>query len=363
MSHRLPRLALALFTALLAAFWVHARIWHLPAGWRTAVRSLPDARLAPTPTYDLAPITALIEGAVRRIPLRGASLLLIKDGAVIYERAFGAIALDTAVPIASGSKWLTAATIMTLVDDGLIGLDDPVAKHLPDVQGPVADVTVRQLLSHTSGLPNLLPCLDDSSITLAECARQIAETGLPGPPGRLFSYSSSAFQVAGAIAEVASGEPWAELFEKKVKGPLGMAATSYGDTSNPVLGGGVVTTLGNYGRFLQMLLDGGTFEGRRILSPQALREMQRDQTRGATIEVSLHQDGRRYGLGCWLDAVDEQGNATQLSSQGDTGFSPWIDRERNLLGVFLVEDGLGNVYSLVEEIQARTREIVGTGGG
>ncbi len=312
----------------------------------------------PVPAYDLAPVTDLIESAVERGTLQGAALLLAKDGQVIYERSFGAFTLGTAVPIASGSKWLTAATIMTLVDDGLIRLDDPVSRYLPEFTGPAAAMTIRQLLSNTSGLPNLHPSLDRRDITLAECVAQIARAGLVAAPGTCFSYSTAAFQVAGRVAEVAAGRIWADLFVERIRAPLGMASTTYGNTQNPVLGGGVVTTLRDYGRFLQMQLDGGAFAGQQILSLRALAEMQADQTRGLPIVLSVHADGRRYGLGQWRDLVDERGCAVQLSSQGDTGFSPWIDLRRNLLGVFLVDDSLGNVYGLVNEIQARTRAIV-----
>lgn len=310
------------------------------------------------PSYDLAAVTQLVEDAVESTPLDGAVLLLTQDGQTIYEHAFGTYTVDTAVPIASGSKWLTAATIMTLVDDGLLSLDAPIAHYLPGLAGDVGQVTLRQLLSHTSGLPDYAPSLDDPSITLAERVDQILQAGLDEPPGTEFDYGSVSFQVAGRIAEVVSGQPWAELFEARIKGPLAMWSTTYGSSLNPMLAGDVVSSARDYSRFLQMLLDQGTYHGRRVLSAASIAEMQRDQTHGVPLIVTMHEDGRRYGLGEWRDAVDAQGNAVQLSSQGDTGFSPWIDLQRHVAGVFLVDDFLGNVYGLVDEIQARTR-----GGG
>ncbi len=360
MTRCLPRLALVLFVGLLATSLARSSTSYPMAAWPVRGRLGPGAApdLQHPPGYDLAPVTQLLEGAVARAPLQGAALLLAKDGQVIYERAFGAFALETAVPIASGSKWLTAATVMTLVDDGLIGLDDPVSAYLPELSGPAAAITMRQLLANTSGLPNLHPSLDRRDITLAECVEQIAHSGLVAAPGSCVYYSTAAFQVAGRVAEVASGRPWAELFEERIAAPLGMSATTYGETSNPVLGGGAVTTLRDYGRFLQMQLDGGAFAGQQVLSLAALREMQANQTGELPIVLSVHPDGRRCGLGQWRDIVDERGCAIQLSSQGDTGFSPWIDLQRNLLGVFLVNDSLGNVYGLVSELQARTRAII-----
>ena len=358
---------LVLVATVLAALLVPAAIVHLPEGSILAryvsrqesgrgSASRPTA--VPTPTYDLTPVTTLVGDAVADTPLEGASLLLIQNDHVIYRQAFGTYTPDTATAIASGSKWLTAATVMTLVDDGLLSLDDPVAKYFPDVDGPAAQITVRQLLSGTSGLPNLSPCLDDRSSTLDRCAHEILNGPLAALPGAAFSYSTAGFQVAGRIAEIVTGEPWATIFEERLQAPLGMWNTTYGPGSNPVLGGGVTTTLHDYGSFLQMMLDDGMFDGRQVLSASAIREMEQNQTDDLPILLSLHEDGRRYGLGEWRDIVDAEGDAIQLSSQGDTGFSPWIDRQRHLCGVFMTEDGLGSVYNLVAQVQQAVRDIL-----
>lgn len=363
----LIRAVLALLATAVVAWLVPGAIGRLPEGsipGRDALRrgsgrgprSRPTA--TPPPSYDLAPVTALIGGAVADIPLQGASLLLIQNDRVIYRQAFGSLTPDTATAAASGSKWLTAATLMSLVDDGLLSLDDPVSRYFPDVDGPAARITLRQLLSGMSGLPNLSPCLDDRSTTLDRCAHEILNGPLVALPGAAFSYSTAGFQVAGRIAEIVTGEPWATIFEERLLAPLGMWDTTYGPGSNPVLGGGVTTTLHDYGSFLQMMLDEGAFEGRQVLSAAAVREMEQDQTGDLPILLSLHADGRRYGLGAWRDIVDAKGAATQLSSQGDTGFSPWIDRERHLCGVFMTEDGLGSVYNLVAQVQQAVRDIV-----
>ena len=89
--------------------------------------------------------------------------------------------------------------------------------------------------------------------------------------------------------------------------------------------------------------------------------MERDQTRGVPITYPPQPDTKsykRYGLGEWRDLVDDRGNAIQLSSQGAFGFSPWIDRQRHLIGVFLVNDRLPNIYQLVENIQKILRDAV-----
>ncbi len=302
-------------------------------------------------------MTALIRDAVANIPLQGASLLLIQDGQVIYREAFGDYTPDTAVAIASGSKWPAAAAVMSLVDEGLLALDDPVARYLPSF-GSKAGTTIRQLLASTCGLPNLSPCLDYASSTLAQCADQIGHGSLVASPGTAFYYSTAGFQVAGRVAEVVTGKPWATIMGERIKGPLDMRDTTYDPTANPVVGGGLTSALHDYGNFLQMMLDDGVFNGQRVLSVASVREMERNQTGELPILLSVHEDGRRYGLGEWRDIVDAQGNPIQLSSQGDTGFSPWIDRQRNLCGVFLTQDGLGNVYDLVGKVQQTVRDII-----
>ncbi|MDX2030469.1 MAG: serine hydrolase [Blastocatellia bacterium] len=318
--------------------------------------------------YDFSPVTTIVQDAVGRVPLAGASLVLIKDGRVVYERQFGAYDANTTVFIASASKWIAAATLMTLVDEGKLGLDDPVSKYLPYFTGEKGTMTIRQLFSHTSGLPPDIAlgsesgCLGDRGTTLDGCVREIAGLALIGPPGGQFAYGGNSMQVAGRICEVVSGKSWEALFQERIAGPLGMTGTTFGTSQNPLVAGGARSRLGDYAAFLRMILNEGLHDGRRILSAEAVREMQRDQTFGVPIVFSPHtQYGNgsfRYGLGEWIDAKDGQGNSIQLSSQGGFGFSPWIDRRRNLIGVLLVQNSLQNVYRDVERVQRSVREIL-----
>ena len=311
--------------------------------------------------YDFTPVAALIQDAVDTLPLDGASLLLIQNDQIIFEEASGEYTFGTAVLIASASKWLSATTIMTLVDDDLINLDAPISTYLPNFTGTKGTITTRQLLSHTSGLPSQHLCLAFRSISLEQCVNQIATTPLAAPPGAQFFYGEVSFQVAGRIAEVVTGQSWAELFAERIGGPLNMSHTTYGTSDNPLLGGGGTSTLYDYGNLVWMHLDAGTFSGERVLSPEAVLEMRRDQTAGATIAFSPYNDGRRYGLGNWRDRVDENDNPLQISSQGLFGFTPWLDLERNVAGVFLVQDRADRVNDLVAEMQGMIWDIIDAG--
>ena len=142
----------------------------------------------------------------------GIALILVKDGHIIYDKGFGGFTSHTVIPIASASKWLSAGVIMALVDEGVLSLNDKTSDYL-DYTGDHGEMTVRQLFSHTSGLPghyssSRLPGTDhilgDKQITLAESVDLIADVDLLAEPGTQFYYGGLSMQVAGRIAEVAS---------------------------------------------------------------------------------------------------------------------------------------------------------------
>ena len=316
---------------------------------------------------DFTGITASLNKAVENTPLDGASLLVVKDGLTIYEQCFGKYKPDTVVSIASSSKWLSAATIMTLVDEGKLSLDDPVSKYLPKFTGKKGEITIRQLLSHTSGLPGEDPAINSFRITLREAADQIAEAPLLADPGKEFRYGGVSMQVGGAIAEIVSGKSWADLFQEKIAKPCEMRNTSYGRfglNPNPRIAGGASSTMNDYRNFLTMILNEGAFKGKQVLSKEAVREMEKDQTRGAeqkSATLMRLTAGSKYGLGEWLDRKDENGQGIEISSPGAFGFRPWIDRESKLLGVFVVEiRDLRTKRALSEmaNIQERVRRVV-----
>lgn len=324
-------------------------------------------RAGPACTYDLTPVVDRVQQEVSARGLEGAGLLVVKDGQTLTESYFGAYDALTWVPIASASKWLAAATLMALVDDGLVALDDPVSLYLPNWTGAHAAITLRQLLSHTSGLPGLPdpqpPCLSDPQTTLAQCADEIAATPLAATPGTQFRYGNASFQVAGRVAEVASGKSWQTLFQEKITTPLGLILTTFGSSQNPFLGGGAISRLRDYGNFLQMQLDGGAFGATQVLSTQAVAAMRTNQTAGLPVGYTPSPFGTPYGLGEFLDSVNSAGAATQVSHMGGLGFSPWIDLRRGVIGVFMVNDHLepyqpGSIFYLVLDLQQMIRDII-----
>lgn len=307
-----------------------------------ALGSLPLA-----PAQDFQELDRLLDSWTERGIYSGWSIVVVRDGKEIHRRDAGGHDENTSVYVASAGKWYMAACIMTLVDDGLLSLDEPVSQRIPEFRNdPKGKATLRQLLAHTSGYPNYQPRgFDDNYQTLQESVVALLPRPIETEPGTAWNYGGLAMQVAGRMAELASGMTWEELWKKKMGDPLGMTATHWTPVDPghiPKLAGGCRSSLHDYRNFLVMLSQGGVFEGRRVLSEAAVREMGRDQVRGARIppgDFVERQCGEFhtgiYGLGHWREKVDEAGRVLLESSPSWAGAYPWIDRERNLFGVFI----------------------------
>jgi CubicO group peptidase (beta-lactamase class C family) len=287
---------------------------------------------------------------LRADDLPGAVDLVVRDGKVLHDASYGSYDRRTVVPIASASKWLTSAVIMTLVEEGKLSLDAPVATYLPEWAGDKQGVTLRRLLSHQAGVPGSAPCLGDPDMTLRECASSIADTKLEYAPGTEFRYGNAGYSVAAAVAEVAGGASFTRLFADRIATPLGMTATSFsgrdGRTdANPVPAAGATSTMDDYARFVAMMAnDGVAPDGRRVLQASSVAEIERDQVKG----LDTHDDFAvqitgfgTYGLGTWRDRADAADTTQMVSGSGSVGFYPWIDRERHAYGVLLVNDSAG----------------------
>ena len=300
-------------------------------------------------SYDFTELDRLLE---RSIPSAGTGLAvtLVQNGQVIYRKSFGFYSTDPPVPIASASKWYAGALTMALIDEGRLSLDDNLGKFFAGLPADKAAITIRQLWSHTSGIEGSESgCLNRVDLSLADCAAQILALPLESPPGTAFSYGGYSMQVGGRVIEIVTGKRWTDYWREKIAGPLGFSCTGWSEV-NPRVAGGAVSCMGDYTRFLTMLANRGVFEGRRVLSPQAVFEMQQDQTRGARIVNSPYQNydnlrpgaaRTRYGVGEWLEKQEPSGAPMQLGSQGAFGFSPWIDLRRNLIGVVSIVSLLG----------------------
>lgn len=341
--------------------------------------------------YDFSPIDRKIQAWIDSGYYHGAGLIIARNNQIILDKFYGNYTEDSVVYIASAGKWLAATTIAAVVDDGKLSWDDPVQKWVPEFTDVKGKATLRQLLSHTAGYPDYQPegAHRDDYQTLTESVANMVNLPADTVPGAEFHYGGLAMQVAGRMAELASGKEWKALFQEKIAQPLGMKNTHFtpvdlGGGHSPMLGGGARTVLHDYAAFLNMISNNGLFNGNQILSKAAIKEMQADQVGKAKFErpefverVRAEIHSGIYGLGEWREELDSAGKAVLISSPSWAGAYPWIDKTTNTYGFFLThvvsgkakQDGFSSFYSspvlpiLVRDIykQAALPDSVKTG--
>lgn len=325
------------------------------------------------PIYNFAPVSAEMQNFVQTYQLDGASLRVNKNGSVVYRRAFGGYTLSTRVRIASASKWLSALTVARVVEKGQLRWTDTVGQYFPTVEASKRSITLAQLFSHTSALPGGDDfCMSNPTYTLSSCANRILQQPLIGQPGAVFSYGGNSMQVAGRMAELATGKAWDDIFIAEMVTPLGMNATDFATSStapgyvrtdNPRIAGGVRSTLEDYGKVVDMVLAYGCLDnsttqiclpGRRFLSRTTIDLMATDRTVG-TVDISRPptSTGFGYGLGQWIDPS----SPLIVSSPGAFGFTPWVDRVNQVAGVFLVDDLNTRVVNDINDIRAMVNAV------
>jgi CubicO group peptidase (beta-lactamase class C family)/D-alanyl-D-alanine dipeptidase len=237
---------------------------------------------------------------------------------------------DTVYRVGSVSKPVTALLLMMLVEQGLIDLDAPVQKYLPDFQPKNMTgkaITLRQMLAHRSGLVREAPVgnyFDASEPTLAQTVASLNQTELVFAPETTTSYSNAALSVVGLVLEKTQVEPFARLMQRKLLEPLGMTSSSYAPREGGIdklarglmwtyhgktfaaptweLGmapaGSLRSTVKDQARLLQFLFAGGkTASGRRLLKPETLEAMFK-------IQYSKPGDKSGFGLSFMVSELD-----------------------------------------------------------
>ena len=270
------------------------------------------------------------------------------DGKLLYSRSFGskAPARTKAIPVASASKWITSTVILALVADGKLSLEDTTGKWLKWT-GVKGTITLRQLLSFTSGLRDPL-CIYNPLTTFKACVDKIRDDGVKSLPGKAFYYAGAHMHVAGRMAEVATGKSWADLFAARMVGPAKLAAgvAYYASPKkkqgklNPLLAGGLVISVADYGKFLTGLVGPGP----ALLPAKLVAEQRKEQwAPGTKVESAPAGAGKaHYGLGCWRqcktpDDVTACDADLVINSAGAYGFVPWHDLKNGYYAVLGAE--------------------------
>jgi len=352
-----------------------------------------------------AAISGFVAKAVERGDVPGVVTLIVNREGVLYEGAAGKqdVARNVAMPanaifrIASMTKPVTSVALMMLVEQGKVGLDDPVSKYLPafdkrpviakfnaadatyETRPAKSAITIRHLLSNTSGLGY---AFTDPTIKRIVDVTKKAEPELPvlSDPGTKWTYSP-ATRVLGWVVEKVSGEPLDVYLRTKIFAPLKMTDTGHSvpadkvarvvtvharqggklteapnepKQASPVRGdGGLYSTAQDYGRFVRMLLNGGTLDGAKILNPQTVQTMGQNHIGAIFIETQPDANPTRtrpfpigagkdkFGLGFQITAADPKYAAYRspgsLSWGGINNTHFWIDPERHIGGIVMMQ--------------------------
>ena len=350
------------------------------------LRPAPPAAVGMSAT-KLDAAARILETEVSQGRVTASSILVARKERIVLNRAFG-VKTDTPFLLASISKPVTAAALMLLVERGKLSLQDPVSEHLKEFNGKDrASIKVRDLLTHTSGLPDMLPNNVDlrrRHASLSEFVKGTMTTPLLFQPRTDFSYQSMGILLAAEIVERISGMSLRDFVQKEFFAPLAMKNTFLGLQGRKIAGtaqaqptsgqdplewemfgwnspywrdlgapwGGLHSTTSDLAIFLQAFLNGGSYNGKRILSPGTVAAMIRDQN---------SHIARPWGLGWGLSTSPVWAYFGDIVSprtfghSGATGTVAWADPQTQLVTIILTtrpssEDGgklLRNVSNAV----------------
>jgi CubicO group peptidase (beta-lactamase class C family)/glyoxylase-like metal-dependent hydrolase (beta-lactamase superfamily II) len=322
--------------------------------------------------------------------IAGAVTLVATPDRIVHLDAMGnavldpdpaeSIQADSIFWIASMSKPILAALLMMLQDEGLLDVDDPVEKYLPEFRGlktkdgKQAQITIRHLLTHTSGMGEITADQARECKKLADAIPLYVAKPVAFTPGSKWVYCQAGINTGGRIAEVVTKEPLERLLERRLFGPLGMKDTTFYLTEKqlarlarsyrrtdkgeleatdirflngksptstdrfPAPNGGLFSTASDYARFCQMILRGGELDGKRYLKPDTVKLMATIQTGDLKTGFT---PGNGWGLG-WCVVREPQGVTAMLSPGtfghgGAYGTQAWIDPGTKRIYILMVQ--------------------------
>ena len=333
-------------------------------------------------------VGAVLERYIESGDISGGVALVARDGHIVYLEAQGVRDLDSKAPmrtdtvfrIASMTKPITSAAILTLFENGQLRITDPVSRFIPEFKNEKVavsdnssqgfyvvpaerDIAIRDLLTHTSGLGSNGPtnklvaqliAARTADETLATFIPRAAALPLDFQPGAEWRYSSFlGFETLARVAEVISGQTYDQFLSRRIFDPLGMKDTYFTvklpedrasrlatlyrrtdaglqkspDTSDPAIArpkylsgaGGLATTAEDYARFAQMMLNGGELNGKRLLSPKTVALISSDHV--GKLCCPGAGDMRGYGFGFGVRVLVDSTEASALAVNGSYGWS------------------------------------------
>lgn len=376
----------------------------------------------PVPSNHPDAIQSYLQPLVNNHTIAGAVTLVATRDRIIYLQAVGYRDLADKAPmptnamfwIASTSKPMTATSLMMLVDEGKVNLNDPVEKYLPEFHGQMVRVApgdktrdtkeasgsqtssrlvpadhpilVREILSHTSGLPFKSAAQPGAldTLSLKDSVRSFAAEPLIFQPGTNYKYSNEGLDTAARIIEVVSGTPYEKFMQERLFTPLGMKDTTFWPSAKqlrrlaetykldsktkelmevpidqltyplndrqhryPMPAGGLFSTATDVSTFCQMILNGGTLHGKRYISPQSLRAMTSVQNGG----MEKHD----YGFG-WSVSKNGFGHGGAFNNAME------IDTTTGRIFIFMVQQdgpwGTAQGEAMIPTVQKLANQMV-----
>ncbi len=334
------------------------------------------------------PISARMRKSIAAKEIAGAVTLVATPDGIVHLDATGnasfnpdeAMRMDSIFWIASMSKPILGTLLLMLQDEGLLNVDDPVEKYLPEFKGlktadgKLAPIKIRDLLTHTSGLGEITPDQASACKDLAAAIPLYLKKPVGFMPGSKWVYCQSSINTGGRIAEVVTKEPLEKLLAKRLFGPLGMKDTTFYLTEKqlprlaksykrtekgeleatdirflngksptstdrfPAPNGGLFSTAPDYARFCQMVLRGGELDGKRYLQPETVKLMTSIQTGDLKTGFT---PGNGWGL-AWCVIREPQGVTASLSPGsfghgGAYGTQAWIDPTAKRAYILMVQ--------------------------
>ncbi len=340
-------------------------------------------------------IGSAMEAVIAKNEIAGAVTVVVTKDKTLHLESTGfadvatkrAMTPDTLMWIASMTKPITGVAIMMLQDEGKLNVTDPVARYIPEFanlktpSGKPANLTITQILTHTSGLGEASGPTAQAAKTLADLVPVWLAAKMQYEPAAQWKYTQSGINLAGRIVEVVSGMTFDAFLQKRLFDPLGMRDTTFyptdaqrprmvtayaknkdtgtldavppradfGSRDRPPQGnGGLFSTANDYARFCQMLLNRGTLDGKRILSEKAVGVLSSVHT--GELPTGFFQNaagGNRganygWGIGTCVLKTPHEGLAAMLSPGtyghgGAWGTQAWIDPVKGVAYVLMVQ--------------------------
>jgi CubicO group peptidase (beta-lactamase class C family) len=403
----------------------------------TSIKKSPPLSEATAQSVGISPerlkkLDAMLEESIKNEELPGLVALIVRNGKIVYHSAKGfadvesgkAMQKDAIFRIASQTKAITSTAVMMLWEEGKFRLDDPISKFIPEFKNPQVlqnfrygdtsyttvaankEITIRHLLTHTSGLgygvidgdermrmiynkAGIIDLYTTENISIGGNVKKLAKLPLHHNPGEKYTYSEG-LDVLGYLVEIVSGKPFDQFLRERLFEPLGMQdtwfylpeakasrlvtihrkangkwegfPTTFYEPNYPITGAkrffsggaGLSSTAKDYATFLQMYLNGGELNGVRILSRTTIETMMQNQT------GNLWGGGKHYGLA--FGVVNEKGIAE--GGAGSVGTFDWggyfntqyfADPEEKIIGILMKQ-----TQQISEETGWKFRQMVFT---